>query len=70
MNQSAAESVKETVVYRVCLEPGCPARTSVMGLPSSLKDTPGGGEHCPRCGGKLTDVSYKEYRAYTRGGAA
>jgi len=66
--QSAAESVK--VVYRVCQVPGCPARTSAMGLPSSLRDIPGGGEHCPRCGGTLSDVSYEEYRTYSKGGAA
>lgn len=41
-----------------------------MGLPGNLKNIPGGGEHCPRCGEKLADVNVQEYKSYLDGGAA
>ncbi|OPY01009.1 MAG: hypothetical protein A4E60_01954 [Syntrophorhabdus sp. PtaB.Bin047] len=61
------ENVMEAVVYRICRTAGCPARTSAMGLPGNLKNIPGGGEYCPRCGEKLADVNAQEFKRYIGG---
>jgi len=70
MSMATTESVMETVVYRICRTAGCPARTSAMGLPGNLKNIPGGGKYCPRCGEGLADVNVQEYKSYIDGGAA
>ncbi len=67
----------ETRVFRKCVD-GC-GRHGFMGTRytrfgnvtrDDFGDIPGGGEHCPCCGTKLTEVSGPEWLAVKNGGAA